>query len=337
VTPSGGTLVTTGPIPYNATAAQVQAAIAAVVPSSVEVFATGGPLPAGVAVTLSGSVSGKSSTLALGANSLTGGAAPAPAFTHTTTGVNGGSSALPDGGFPTVGTNVWTFTKRTGLNAKSAQILACYVNEGVFIQGQGYVLSALNGNAGGEITGTLEGLVYLPINDPNLTPAFDTAAIPHLRNGDMSLTWLTGTGITSDFTWSIANPVERIRSLGSASFYPDTMYQGPGRVAVTGTIPKRAFASADLAAVLGASSFASVATWHSQKQIGTTLYPYSMFLEMPNVQIVGGDPDPLTNARRFGASYNWFAAWDEASGTDARFTLVTSLAATAVASGTVGL
>jgi hypothetical protein len=153
----------------------------------------------------------------------------------------------------------------------------------------------------------------------------------------MSLTWLTGTGITSDFTWSIANPVERIRSLGSASFYPDTMYQGPGRVAVTGTIPKRAFASADLAAVLSASSFASVATWHSQKQIGTTLYPYSMFLEMPNVQIVGGDPDPLTNARRFGASYNWFAAWDEASGTDARFTLVTSLAATAVASGTVGL
>lgn len=337
VTPSGGVLVTTGPIPYNATAAQVQAAIAAVVPGSVEVFCGGGPLPTGVTVTLSGSGSGKSHTLALGANNLTGGTSPVPVFTHTTTGANGGSAALPDGGFPTTGTNVWVFTKRTGLNAKSAQIRAAYVNEGVFVLGQGYALSALGGNAAGNITGTFEGLVYLPINDPNITPAFDTSAIPHLRNGDMSLSWLSGTGVTSDFTWALANPIERIRSLGSASYYPDTVYQGPGRVGITGTIPKRAFAIADLNALLSAGSFASVSTWHSPKEIGSTKFPYSMFLEMPNVQIVGGDSDPLTNARRFGASFNWMAAWDEGLGYDARFTLVSSLAATAVASGTVGL
>lgn len=339
VTPAGGVLVTTGPIPYNATAAQIQAAIATVVPGSIEVLVAsgGGPLPTGVAVTLSGSASGKSHVLALGTNGLTGGSTPLPVFTHTTTGANGGSAALPDGGYPTTGSTVWVFTKRAGLNAKSAQVLACYVNEGVFIQGQGYVLSALGGNAAGNITGTLEGLVYLRVNDPNLTPSFDTSAIPHMRNGDMSLSWLSGTAITSDFTWSLANPVERIRSLGSASYFPDTMYQGPGRVALNGTIPKRALGATDLDALLSAGSFASIATWHSPKEIATSKYTYSMFLEMPNVQIVGGDADPLTNARRFGASYNWFAAWDEASGYDARFTVVSSLASTAVSSAGIGL
>jgi hypothetical protein len=341
VTPGGGTLVTTGPIPYNATAQQVADAIKAACDASgqtsVRVFASGGPLPTGVLVTLAGSASGRATTIALGVNNLTGGTTPAPAFTHTTTGANGGSAALPDGGYPTTGTNVWTFAKRTGLNAKSAQILAAYVNEQVFLQGQGMVLSALNGNAAGQITGTLQGLVVKRVNDPNLAPSFDTQAIPHLREGDMFLTWLTGGGIVSDFTWAIANPVEMIRSLGVASYYPDTMYQGPGRVAVTGTIPKRALSATDWDALVAAGTFAAVATWHSPKQIGTSGYGYSMFMQMPSAQYVGGDPDPLTNARRFGASYNWFAAYDETAGYDVQFVLVTSLAATAVASAGVGL
>ena len=207
----------------------------------------------------------------------------------------------------------------------------------MFIQGQGFVLSALSGNAAGSITGTLEGLVYKRINDPALTPVFDTQAIPHLREGDMSLSWMSGSAITSDFTWAIANPVERIRTLGVASYFPDTMYQGPGRVAVSGTIPKRAFNSADLDALMSAGTFASTATWHSPKMIAASGYPYSMFMVMPAVQLIGGDSDPLTNARRFGASYNWMAAYDETAGYDVQFVLVSSLAATSVASAGVGL
>jgi hypothetical protein len=330
VTPSGVAAATTGPIPYNATAAQVQSAIQAVMPAGITVVAAGGPLPTGITVTLTGSASGKPHTMVLGVNSLTGGATPVPTFTHTATGANGGSPALPDGGYPTTGTNVWVFSKRAGMNAKSATVTCVYFNEQVFMQGSGFVVSALNGNAEGSLTATLEGLVFKPINDPSITPAFDTSAIPHLRRGDMLMTWLSGSGVTNDFTWSVANPVERIQSLGVPSFFPDTMYQGPGRVAVTGSIPKRALAIADLNALMQYGTFASVATWHSPKMISTFNYPYSMFLEMPAVQIVGGDPDPLTNARRFGASFNWFAAWDETAGYDVRFTLVSSLAATAV-------
>jgi hypothetical protein len=347
-TPTGGTYtititgaftgspVTTGPIPWNATAAQVQIAIQAVLPAAGSVIVTGGPFPTSALATFTGALAGLPITCALGVNSLTG-TSPVPTFTHTSTGANGGSSALPDGGFPPTGTNVWVFTKRPGLVPKTAQLISCYVNEQVFMQGQGYALSQLGGNADGSLTGTLVGIVYLPINDPSLTPAYDTSLIPHLRRGDMSMTWLAGSGATNDFTWSIANPIEAIDSLGVASYYPDLMEQGPARVSITGTIPKRTLTTIDVAALLNAGVFAAVATWHSPKTIAATNYPYSMFLQMPSVQIVGGDTDPLTNARRFGGNWNWNAAWDEGAGYDAKFTLVSSLAATSVASAGVGL
>lgn len=332
---------TTNPIPYNATAAQVQAALAALsTVGSNNVVCTGGPLPTTlITVIFTGALAGISQTLTGSAVGLTG-TAPTLTLVHTATGANGGSAALPDGGFPPTGVNVWTFNKRAGLNAKTAQLLAVYFNEAVYLQGQGMALSALGGNAAGDITGSWTGLVVgRLLSDPNLSPAYDTSAIPWLREGDMKLTWLNGSAISNDFTWAIANPIEAIQSLGVASFYPDTMFQGPGRTLVTGTIPKRSIAAADFDALITAATFSAVGTWHSPKMIGAAnaSYPYSMFLQMPSAQYTGGDPDPLTNARRFGASFNWFASYDEASGYDAKFTLISSLAATAVASAGVGL
>lgn len=344
---TGGTFLltvggqTTQPIPYNATALQVQTALAAL--SSVgqnNVVCTGGPLPGTlITVIFTGALGGLSQTITSTDGGLTG-TAPVVTKVHTATGASGGL-LLPDGGYAPSGCNIWTFNKRAGLNAKSVQAILCYVNEGVFLQGQGYALSALGGGADGAITGTLVGLVMAKIlSDPNLTPAYDTSAIPYFRRGDIFLSWLAGTGVANDFTWSVANPIEAIETLGVASFFPDTMFQGPGRTLVTGTIPKRALANADVDALLAASSFAARATWRSPKMIGagaTLTYPYTMHLQMPAAQITGGDADPLTNARRFGANFNWFAAWDEASGYDAKFTVVSSLAATAVASAGVGL
>jgi hypothetical protein len=332
-----GSPVTTGPIPWNATNEQVRLAIQGVLPQAGSVLCTGGPLPGTpVVATFTGPLAGLPITVTLGVNSLTG-TAPVVTLVHTATGANGGSAVLPDGGYPPTGTNVWTFAKRTGLVPKTAQVIAVYVNEAVFMQGQGYALSALNGNADGAITGTWVGLVYAPINDPNLTPAYDTSAIPHLRRGDMSLTWLTGSGVTNDFTWAIANPLEAISSFGVPSYYPDIIEQGPGRVLVTGTIPKRTLSTVDINELLSAGTFAATASWHSPVAIAATQYPYSMFMQMPGAQIVGGDADPLTNARRFGGSWNWMAAWDEASGYDCKFTLVSSLAALSVASSGIGL
>lgn len=334
-----GSPFTTPAIPFNATAAQVQQILqAALQGTGVLVTATGGPLPTGVVVTFTGAGAGLAWTVALGTNSLTGGTTPAPAFAHTTTGAAGGGTQLPDGSYAPAGTNVWTFNKRTGLLAKTAQITTVYADEAVWLQGQGYAVSALSGDQSGALSATLMGLVLKRLSvDPNISPSYDTQAIPHLREGDIQVSWLGGSGLTSGFTWQVANPLARVRTLGIQSYYPDQMEQGGGRVAVTGTIAKQVLAGADIDAVLAGVTFSALGAWRSPKMIGATNFPYALFLRMPSAQIIGGDPDPLTNVRRFGGSYQWFAAWDEATGMDAQFTLVSNLAATGVASVGVGL
>jgi hypothetical protein len=332
--------VATGAIPFNATAVQVQQILtAALAPYGVYVSCTGGPLPTGVIITLAGAGGGYPFTLTLGTNSLTGGTTPAPAFTHTTSGAAGGALQLPDGSFLPTGVNAWRFTKRTGFTAKTAQIQAVYSDEAVYLIGQGYGVSALSMNTvQGTLAATWMGLVLKRLTqDPNLAPTYDTQAIPHFRQGDISLAWLAGGAVASDFTWAITNPLNRVRTLGFSSYYPDQMEQGPARVSVNGTIPKLILAGADMDALLAGSAFAATSTWRAPKQIGTTGSPYAMFLELPAAQILGGDADPIANVRRYGGSFNWFAAWDETAGYDARFTILSNLTAIGVASTGVGL
>lgn len=331
----------TNPIPYNATAAQVQSALGALSTVGVNnVVCSGGPLPgAPVTAIFTGALGGIATTITATATGLTG-STPTVTLTHTATGASGGVQ-LPDGGYAPSGVNIWTFTKRAGLFPKTAQVTIVYFNEAVYLQGQGFALTQLGGNAAGAITGTLLGLVFGRLqNDPNLTPAYDTQAIPWFREGDARLTWLGGSAVSNDFTWSIANPLEALNTLGVSSFFPDTIFQGPGRVLVTGTVPKRSIAGADIDALISAGTFSSLYTARSPKMIGsgaTGTYPYCFFLQEPACQYIGGDIDPLTNARRFGSSFNWFAAYDEAAGYDAKFVITSALAATGVASAGVGL
>lgn len=335
---TGGPIVTAN-IPYNATAAQMQSILtSALQPFGVAVTCSGGPLPTGVLVTLAGAGGGYAFTFALGTNGLTGGSTPAPSFTHTTPGAAGGSLALPDGSFLPTGVNAWQFAKRSGLTAKTAQIQAVYADELVWLIGQGYGVSALSMNAAGALSVTWLGLVLKRlISDPNIAPTYDTQAIPHFRQGDILLSWLTGSGVTSDFTWAIANPLQAVRTLGLASYYPNVMEQGPGKVTITGTIPKFALVGTDIDALIAGSSFPATISWKSPKTIGTTNTPYTMFLQLAAAQITGGDADPVANVRRYGASFNWQAAWDETAGYDARFTILSNLAATGVASAGVNL
>lgn len=86
---SDASVMTTAAIPFNATAAQVQAALVAL--SSIganNVVCTGGPLPAAsVTITFAGALApGPPPAITVGANSLTGGTSPAPTVAHTTTG-----------------------------------------------------------------------------------------------------------------------------------------------------------------------------------------------------------------------------------------------------------
>lgn len=97
-TPTGGSFrltfngETTAPIPYNATAAQVQAALLqlASVPDGTSVLAGGGPLPGSfVTVTFQGLLGGLDVPQMTVTDALTGGTTPATAITTTTAGVVG--------------------------------------------------------------------------------------------------------------------------------------------------------------------------------------------------------------------------------------------------------
>jgi hypothetical protein len=238
----------------------------------------------------------------------------------------------PDGIIIPTGAHRWVFLKRGGITAKTAQFEACYVDEGVFIKGQGCGISNWTLNASGDFTADLLGLVFANQADPNYTPSYDAASIPHVRRGDLSLTWLAGSGTTDDFSVAVTNPLTRRRTMGitPASYYPDKHEHGDEKVRLTGTVPKSTLADADVDALLAGTTFAGKARWITPKVIGATSYKYSMWIEMPACQLVGGTLDELANRRRFGASYDFWAAWDSIAGYDVKITLVNAVTSAAL-------
>jgi hypothetical protein len=172
--------------------------------------------------------------------------------------------------------------------------------------------------------------------DTTTSPSLDSAIIPPVKRGDLFLTWLTGGGLVSDFSFQIANGLEQINSmsLNPASYFPDSLELGDDQVQVTGSIPKRILNTTDFAALLAATTFSAKARWVTPKVIGATVYKYSAWLEMPSCQYVGGSPDALAAKRRLGANYDFFAAYDESAGYDVKITIVNDVASIATWSAT---
>lgn len=233
---------------------------------------------------------------------------------------------LVNGNVPTGATKV-VFAKRNALTAKTAQALLAYVANGVFAKVQGLGVSQLSMNAAGQVSGSLAALVYANVADPNLTPTYDSIGIPPLRSGEILLSpWLAAAGEADDFNFTVTNGLIARRGLRQ-SYFPATMQLADEFVTVTGSRPAFTLADADVDALLSAQTFAAKVRWVSSRNIAATTYKYSMWLEMPACQYVGGGPDELRRARRHGGSWEWFAALDETAGYSERFTLVGNVAA----------
>jgi hypothetical protein len=231
----------------------------------------------------------------------------------------------PDGQTIPTGAQRWVFTKHDAIDAHSAQISLNYKDEGLMLRGQGYACSQLQLNAAGELTCDLVGLVLKRLAlDTTTTPSYTSSAIPPIRRGDLFVSWLAGGGPLADFSVSLANSLERVASLSLAtpSNYPDRLEYGNEQVTLTGSIPKRILDADDVDALLAASTFSAKARWKTPKNIGATSYKYSLWIEMPACQLVGGQPDELGNVRRVGASYDWVATYDETAGYDFKITIV---------------
>lgn len=229
-----------------------------------------------------------------------------------------------------VGATKWVFTKRGGINARTARIRTNYADENVLLEGYGFGVSSLGLNASAEASADLMGLFMRRLAADTVTvPAVQSESVQPFRRGDLYVSALAGGGVLSDWTISIANSLERVRtaSLSPASDWPDLMELGDDQVAVTGTLPKRVLSGADYDALMAATTFAMTARWMGRTTIGATTMPYSLWAEMPKCQYVGGDQDELQNRRRHGFSPDWFAAWDSAAGYDVKLTLVNGTAA----------
>jgi hypothetical protein len=234
------------------------------------------------------------------------------------------------------GASKWVFAKRTGIVARTAQIIANYADEAVKLQENGAAVSQLALTADGALTATLLGLVLKRLAvDTTSVPTYATSANPPVRRGDLSLTWLTGSAVPGDFTLSIANPLSPVRTLSVTppSNYPDQMEFGDAQAELTGSIPKRILSATDYDALMAATTFAAKARFKTSKVIGATTYAYTVSVSMPACQYTGGDADPVANKRRFGASFNFAAAYDEVTGKDVTITLVNDVTALGVSVG----
>lgn len=340
---------TTAPIAYNATDAIIQAALEAlssVGAGNVLVANTaGGPLPTNATKTLTfrRALGGLVQTVTASAAGLTGGA---PTITPTSTTaavaptvtnpdwVTGDTFVTKPQAYVGVGAHKLVFTKRTGPQAQTAQVTAGYGDMGIWLRGQGYGVTDLSLNAGGEMTANLLGLVCASIADPSLAPTYDSASILPARRGDLTLTWLTGGGTVDDFSFSLANPLQTVRSLGLAtpSDYPDVMEFGDNPPELTGSIPKRRFNPTDWAALVAGTTFSTKARWLTRNYVADAPSRYAMWIEQPACQYTQGTPDELMSRRRWGATFNWKAFYDETAGYDFRFTLTCGVNAAALSS-----
>jgi hypothetical protein len=241
----------------------------------------------------------------------------------------GGESVF--GNVPT-GAYKWVFTKQAGIGAQTARFRTNYIDENVELDGYGFAISQLAIAADASLDADLTGLFMRRLAaDTSTVPVIQAGAIQPFRHGDLYISALSGGGVVGDWTCSIANSLERIKtmSLTTPSDWPDVMEFGDDQVQVAGTLPKRVLSGVDYDALLAATTFAMTAKWAGRSNIAATAKKYGLWIQMPACQYVGGDQDDLQNKRRHGFSPDWFAAIDDTLGYDCKITVVCGVPAIA--------
>lgn len=198
----------------------------------------------------------------------------------------------------------------SGASPRTAQIDAAYSDQSVYYKMKGAGISDLSLESpeeGGAMVSASGPCLYLDRqSNPSLTPSYESLAVRPFTRGDLTLpSNLSGTGTTQDFSVSISNPMEAVRSLGIASRWPDVLEKdNEGPIVVSGEINKRQLDADDIDALKNATGFALTATWKSSSVIASG-YGYSMAVKVDNAQYVDGEPDALQNRRRHGHSLSW--------------------------------
>lgn len=316
--PADGGNGTSAAIPVAATAAEIQAKLEAL--SGVrtgDIRVTGGPISSTpVVLNFEGNFSAKVIGAVTAAATVGSIAAVETVAGATGTVLDPDGNGLPPNAF------LLTYSKRSAARAQTAQIIAAYGPHDVYLKGQGYGVSSISLSADGEMSAELMGLVVAPVADPAETVTIDAPSVLPFRRGDITLTWLTGSAAVTDFNLTIANAIERGEDLSIQSYFMKHMDHTGEPTRLTGSVSMRDFDETDYAAMLAATTFSATSRWIVPKTIGSTGKNYGVWVEMPACVITGGDPDPLSNTRRFPSSFEFGAFLDESSGVDFTLSIV---------------
>jgi len=163
------------------------------------------------------------------------------------------------------------------------------------------------------------------VSDPSITPAVETT-VPFVA-GTMTLSWLSGSAVTKEFSWQVENTLLTERQFTTASKFPDSIIIDKSYQRLVGSITKVAVDADDWNAFINGTTFAATIKMVHTQKIGATDYYHSLWVEMPACQYVSGKLGEITNDRRHEASFEWRAAYDTSTSKWATITLVNGTSA----------
>ncbi len=209
--------------------------------------------------------------------------------------------------------HVWTSPGGpAGYAPQTAQYFMVYKDQITYFRFKGVACSSLEFQIQDPeivLVATMPALWAGTNTDPALSAAYESLAVNPFRRKDTTIPlWLSGSDNSFEsLSVKIDNPVEKARTMGIASKFPDLMDKGDAPIVMSGDVALRHISNPDVAAMLLHTGFASKIKFGNDVNIGATSYKYTFWIEMTNTQYVAGDPDDLQNRRRHGAKFNWKA------------------------------
>lgn len=255
-------------------------------------------------------------------------------FGEVTTTAGDGVITDPDGATIPVGAHRHVFSKLSGIRPASAKITSHYGSSyfearGVTVPETAFSLD----DDGVKLNATLmanylERLTSAPSGgDPSDYEAF--TVLP-MRRRNVVVNWGVGSQNIDTIDFSLAQSLEYVRDLGSATGWPsdtERANSSEGFLRLGGSLTRRQIDNADWDALIAATAFAVTISMVSEQDIGATSYPYSMWVEAPAVQFASGNKEALKNQARHQAEFDWVAGYDETAETDFTVTIVNGTSA----------
>lgn len=225
-----------------------------------------------------------------------------------------GGTAVPVGAYR----HRWVAPYSAGALPRTLAFRACYADEAQFYDLRGCTVETLEfdtPDAGGCRVKASGKCAYVnPISDPSLTGSYESLAIAPFMHAFATLAGgdLASAAKAQDLTLQFASMTEMTRTFGGGSKWPDIVEYAEGVPVWSGTVQRRRMVSADFNAMLAATRYTLLAQWIHQSFI-TGSYPYKLAVQgSSSAAYTGGKPDPLTQARRTGASYDFKLTRDAA-------------------------